>query len=85
MKKLLIAVAFVGLALATLYPFAEFSSLYYAQFNDVRDRLHEIEGLKIKDYWQHKDLRLEDCGFDVEIEASRSPYFFGSSGLGWAV
>ena len=40
---------------------------YYAHLNDVRDRLHEIEGLKIKDYWQHKDMRLEDCGFDVEI------------------
>jgi hypothetical protein len=68
MKKLLIAVAFVGLALATLYPFRGlFPPFYYAQFNDVRNRLHEIEGLKIKDYWQHKDIRLEDCGFDVEI------------------
>ena len=44
-----------------------FPPFYYAQFNDVRDRLHEIEGLEIKDYWQHKDMRLEDCGFDVEI------------------
>jgi hypothetical protein len=44
-----------------------FPPFYYAQFNDVRDRLHEIEGLKIKDFWQHKDIRLEDCGFDVEI------------------
>jgi hypothetical protein len=68
MKKLLIAVAFVGLALATLYPFRGlFPPFYYAQFNDVRNRLHEIEGLKIKDYWQHKDIRLEDCGYDVEI------------------
>ena len=68
MKKLLIAVAFVGFALAVLYPFRGiFPPFYYAQFNDVRDRLHEIEGLKIKDYWQHKDIRLEDCGFDVEI------------------
>ena len=51
-----------------LYPFRGlFPPFYYAQFNDVRDRLHEIEGLKIKDYWQHKDIRLEDCGFDVEI------------------
>ena len=68
MKKLLIAVAFVGFALAVLYPFRGiFPPFYYAEFNDVRDRLHEIEGLKIKDYWQHKDMRLEDCGFDVEI------------------
>ena len=68
MKKLLIAVTFVGFALATLYPFRGiFPPFYYAEFNDVRDRLHEIEGLKIKDYWQHKDMRLEDCGFDVEI------------------
>ena len=68
MKKLLISVAFVGLALATLYPFRGlFPPFYYAQFNDVRNRLHEIEGLTIKDYWQHKDIRLEDCGYDVEI------------------
>ena len=68
MKKLLIAVAFVGFALAVLYPVRGiFPPFYYAQFNDVRDRLHEIEGLKIKDFWQHKDIRLEDCGFDVEI------------------
>ena len=51
-----------------LYPFRGlFPPFYYAQFNDVRDRLHEIEGLKIKDFWQHKDIRLEDCGCDVEI------------------
>ena len=72
MKKLLIAVAFVGFALAVLYPFRGiFPPFYYAEFNDVRDRLHEIEGLKIKDYWQHKDMRLEDCGFDVEIRGRR--------------
>ena len=53
---------------AVLYPFrGVFPPLYYAQFNDARDRLHEIEGLKIEDSWQHKDMRLEDCGFDVEI------------------
>jgi hypothetical protein len=68
MKKLLITVAFIGFALATLYPFRGiFPPIYYAQFNDVRNHLHEIEGLKIKNYWQHKDMRLEDCGFDVEI------------------
>jgi hypothetical protein len=51
-----------------LYPFRGiFPSFYYSQFNDVRDRLHEIEGLEIKDFWQHKDIRLEDCGFDVKI------------------
>ena len=44
MKKLLIAVAFVGFALAVLYPFRGiFPPFYYAEFNDVRDRLHEIE------------------------------------------
>jgi hypothetical protein len=52
-----------------LYPFRGFfPPIYYAEFNDVRDRLYEIEGLKIKDFWQHKDIRLEDCGFDVEID-----------------
>jgi hypothetical protein len=33
--------------------------------------LHEIEGLEIKDFWQHKDIRLEDCGFDVKIGVTK--------------
>ena len=67
MYKPVIAVLFISVG-GLLYPFRGiFPPFYYAQFNDVRDRLHEIEGLKIKDFWQHKDIRLEDCGFDVEI------------------
>ena len=67
MKKLLITIAFVGLALAVLYPFRGiFPPLYYAQeYNAVEDRLETIEGLQIRDSWQHEDIRLEDCGFDV--------------------
>ena len=68
-KKLLITIAFVGLALAVLYPFRGiFPPLYYAQYNAVEDRLDDIEGLRIHDSWQHKDIRLEDCGFDVVID-----------------
>lgn len=68
MKKLLISVAFVGLALATLYPIrGMFPPFYYQEFNAVQKRLGNIGGLRIRDSWQHKDVRLEDCGFDVEI------------------
>ena len=68
MNKLTIGFIVLIVLGGVLYPFREiFPPFYYAQFNDVRARLHEIEGLKIKDFWQHKDMRLEDCGFDVEI------------------
>ena len=68
MNKFTIGFIVLILRGGVLYPFRGiFPPFYYAQFNDVRDRLHEIEGLEIKDYWQHKDMRLEDCGFDVEI------------------
>tara|TARA_B100002019_G_scaffold244723_1_gene221803 strand:- start:172 stop:654 length:483 start_codon:yes stop_codon:yes gene_type:complete len=68
MNKFTIGFIVLILLGGVLYPFRGiFPPFYYAQFNDVRDRLHEIEGLEIKDYWQHKDMRLEDCGFDVEI------------------
>ena len=68
MNKLTIGFIVLIVLGGVLYPFREiFPPFYYAQFNDVRARLHEIEGLKIKNYWQHKDMRLEDCGFDVEI------------------
>jgi len=69
MNKLTIGFIVLIVLGGVLYPFREiFPPFYYAQFNDVRARLHEIEGLKIKDFWQHKDMRLEDCGFDVEID-----------------
>jgi len=68
MNKLTIGFIVLIVLGGVLYPFREiFPPFYYAQFYDVRDRLHEIQGLEIKDYWQHKDMRLEDCGFDVEI------------------
>lgn len=69
MKKLLITVAFVGLALATLYPIrGMFPPFYYQELNAVQNRLDHIDGLRIRDSWQHKDIRLEDCGFDVSID-----------------
>ena len=69
MKKLLITIAFVGLALATLYPIrGMFPPYYYQEFNAVKDRLEKIEGLEVRDSWQHEDIRLEDCGFDVVID-----------------
>ena len=69
MKKLLITVAFVGLALATLYPIrGMFLPFYYQEFNAVQNRLDNIDGLRIRDSWQHKDIVLEDCGFDVSID-----------------
>jgi hypothetical protein len=68
MNKFTIGFIVLILLGGVLYPFRGiFPPFYYAQFNDLRDRLHEIEGLKIKDFWQHKDMRLEDCGFDIEI------------------
>ena len=68
MKKILITIAFVGLALATLYPIrGMFPPFYYQEFNAVQKRLGNIDGLQIRDSWQHKDIVLEDCGFDVSI------------------
>ena len=69
MKKILITIAFVGLALATLYPIrGMFPPFYYQEFNAVQKRLGNIDGLQIRDSWQHKDIVLEDCGFDVSID-----------------
>ena len=69
LKHILIAILFAGVALALLYPIrGMFPPLYYAQYNSVKDKLEAIEGLQIKDSWQHEDIRLEDCGFAVEID-----------------
>jgi hypothetical protein len=68
-KYILITAAFVSVALAVLYPIRGFfPPFYYEQYNAVKDRLETIEDLQIRDSWQHKDIRLEDCGFDVEID-----------------
>ena len=77
MKKLLITIAFVGLALATLYPNrGMFTPFYYQEFNAVRNRLDNIDGLQIRDSWQHKDIVLEDCGFDVSIDGRNASLTF---------
>jgi len=68
-KHILIAIGFLSVALAALYPIrGMFPPFYYEQYNTVKDRLETIEGLRIRDSWQHKDIRLEDCGFDVSID-----------------
>ena len=47
MKKLLITIAFVGLALASLYPIrGMFPPFYYQEFNAVQNRLDNIDGLR---------------------------------------
>ena len=69
MKKLLITIAFVGLALVTLYPIrGMFPPFYYQEFNAVQKRLGNIDGLRVRDSWKHKDIVLEDRGFDVSID-----------------
>ena len=77
MKKILITIAFVSLALAALYPIrGMFPPFYYQEFNAVKDRLEKIDGLRIRDSWQHKDIRLEDCGFDVSIDNQNASLAF---------
>ena len=47
MNKLLITIAFVGLALASLYPIrGMFPPFYYQEFNAVQNRLDNIDGLR---------------------------------------
>lgn len=76
-KNILITIAFGGVALALLYPFlGMFPPFYYAQYNAVKDRLETIEGLQIRDSWQHEDIRLEDCGFDVSIDDQNASLTF---------
>ncbi len=76
-KNILITIAFGGVALALLYPFLGiFSPFYYAQYNAVKDRLETIEGLQIRDSWQHEDILLEDCGFDVSIDDQNASLTF---------
>ena len=77
MKYILITVVFVGLALAVLYPIrGMFPPFYYQEFNAVQNRLDNIDGLRIYDSWQHKDTRLEDCGFDVSIDNQNASLTF---------
>jgi len=38
---------------------------YYGEFNRVAAALESIPGVVITDSWQHKDLTLEDFGFQV--------------------
>ena len=68
-KHILIAIGFLSVALAVLYPIrGMFPPFYYQEFNAVQNRLDNIDRLRIRDSWQHKDIVLEDCGFDVSID-----------------
>lgn len=50
---------------------------YYEEFNGAKRRLESIPGLQISSSWQHKDIYLEDCGFDVTVaDSSASITFF---------
>ena len=45
-----------------------FPPFYYQEFNAVQKRLGNIDGLRVRDSWKHKDIVLEDRGFDVSID-----------------
>ena len=60
MKKLLITIAFVGLALASLYPIrGMFPPFYYQEFNAVQNRLDNIDGLR--DVLENLAVVIEFC------------------------
>lgn len=40
---------------------------YYGQFNRTKHAIEKMEGVEIVDYWQHRDLSLEDFGFDLSV------------------
>ncbi len=77
LKQILVAIAFVAIALALLAPFrGMFPPFYYAQYNSAKNKLDTIDGLQILDSWQHKDIYLEDCGFDIKIDAQDAAITF---------
>jgi len=77
LKHILIAIAFIAVALALLAPVRSmFPPFYYEQYNAVKNRLDAIDGLQIRDSWQHKDIRLEDCGFDININDQNASLTF---------
>ena len=76
-KHILIAIGFLSVALAVLYPIrGMFPPFYYQEFNIVQNRLDNIDRLRIRDSWQHKDIVLEDCGFDVSIDNQNASLTF---------
>jgi len=76
-KHILITVAFVSVTLTLLYPIRGiFPPFYYGQYNSVKAKLEAIEGLQVKDSWQHEDIYLEDCGFDVFIDGQKASLTF---------
>jgi len=67
-RHILIGFLFLAVALALLSPIrGMFPPFYYEQYNAVRSRLDAIDGLQIRDSWQHEDVVLEDCGFEITV------------------
>ena len=76
-KHILIVVAFVAVALTLLAPIrGMFPPFYYEQYNAVKNRLDAVDGLQILDTWQHQDMVLEDCGFDINIDGQDASLMF---------
>ena len=62
------AIACVAITLTLLMPFrGMLPPFYYAEYNSVKNKLDAIPNLTILNSWQHQDMILEDCGFDVAI------------------
>ena len=40
---------------------------YYAEFNDIKKSLEEMEGVSLIDAWGHEDLTFEHIGAEIEV------------------
>ena len=40
---------------------------YYAEFNDIKKRLEDMEGVRLIDAWGHEDLTFEHIGAEIEV------------------
>jgi len=45
---------------------------YYGQFNRVKNVLETMPNVQITNSWQHHDITLEDFGFFLVVDGSRS-------------
>ena len=76
-KYILIVFVFVAVALTLLAPIrGMFPPFYYEQYNTVKSRLEAVDGLKIRDTWQHEDMVLEDCGFEINVDGQNASLIF---------
>jgi hypothetical protein len=77
LKHILIVTAFVAVLLALFAPIrGMFPPFYYEQYNAVKNRLDAVDGLEIRDTWQHKDIVLEDCGFEITVNGQNASLTF---------